>query len=117
VRRDRLSRLARVSDERLKSTPTPPEYMIDERHLVCCFRCLVLNEGDVADPRWKREWLDPGAECCRAHHSLLETIPASAFREAADVDVALRAISRYRSARFANQNAALAGLVNLLALL
>ncbi|MGZ2747243.1 TniQ family protein [Burkholderia stagnalis] len=97
---DRLSELARLSDGRLKAIQTPSEWIVDQRYLVYCCRCLVLNEIDVSAPRWKREWLDPSAEYCRVHHCLLETIPASVFRRAANFDVALREISRYRNPRF-----------------
>jgi hypothetical protein len=97
---DRLSKLARVSDERLAAIQTPPEWMVEQRYLVYCFRCLVLNEGDVSAPRWKREWLDPEAEYCTTHHALLETVPVSVFRKAANFSAALRAISRYRTPRF-----------------
>jgi hypothetical protein len=97
---DRLSKLARVSDRRLSAIQTPPEWMVDQRYLVYCFRSLVLNEVDVSAPRWKMEWLDPAAEYCRTHHSLLETVPASVFRKAANFGTALRAISRYRTPRF-----------------
>lgn len=68
---DQLSKLARVSEGRLASIQTPPEWMADQRYLAYCFRCLVLNDVDVSAPRWKREWLDPKAEYCAAHHSLL----------------------------------------------
>ncbi|ORT79640.1 hypothetical protein B7G54_36720 [Burkholderia puraquae] len=44
----------------------------------------------------KREWLDPSADYCRVHHSLLETVPQSIFARAPNFDAALRAISRYR---------------------
>nr|WP_245623898.1 transposase [Paraburkholderia nodosa] len=56
----------------------------------------LLNDADVSAPRWKREWLDPTADYCQAHHTLLETIPASALRNAANFTTALRAINRYR---------------------
>lgn len=97
---DQLSKLARVSEGRLAAIQTPPEWMADQRYLVYCFRCLVLNDVDVSAPRWKREWLDPEAEYCTAHHSLLETVPASIFGKAANFGAAMRAISRYRTPRF-----------------
>ncbi|HEX7907792.1 MAG TPA: TniQ family protein [Paraburkholderia sp.] len=97
---DRLSKLARLSDGRLAAIQTPPEWMADQRYLVYCFRCLVLNDVDVSAPRWKREWLDPEAEYCTKHRGLLETVPASIFGKAANFGDALRAISRYRTPRF-----------------
>jgi TniQ len=97
---NQLSRLARVSEGRLAAIQTPPEWMADQRYLVYCFRCLVLNDVDVSAPRWKREWLNPEAEYCTAHHSLLETVPASVFGKATNFGAALRAISRYRTPRF-----------------
>jgi ATP/maltotriose-dependent transcriptional regulator MalT len=64
-----------------------------------CFRCLVLNDADVSAPRWKHEWLEPTAEFCSVHHTLLETVPASVFRLSGHFAAALRAISRYREMR------------------
>jgi hypothetical protein len=49
----------------------------------------------------EKRTLGPTADQCRAHHSLLEMIPASICRQAANFDTALRAISRYRTHRFA----------------
>jgi hypothetical protein len=86
---NQLSRLARVSEGRLAAIQTPPEWMADQRYLVYCFRCLVLNDVDVSAPRWKREWLNPEAEYCTAHHSLLETLPASVFGKATNFGAAL----------------------------
>ncbi|MFM0124586.1 TniQ family protein [Paraburkholderia xenovorans] len=97
---DRLSKLARMGDGRLEAIQTPAEWITDQRYLAYCFRCLVLNEVDVTAPRWKRKWLDPTANYCRAHHRLVETIPASICRNVANFEAALRAISRYRSPRF-----------------
>ncbi|PMS25523.1 hypothetical protein C0Z16_29185 [Paraburkholderia rhynchosiae] len=95
-----LSSLARVSEGRLAAIQMPPEWMVHRRYLVYCFRCLVLNDADVSAPRWKREWLNPEAEYCTAHHSLLETVPASIFEKSANFDAALGAMSRYRTPRF-----------------
>ena len=95
-----MSRMARMGVGRLEAIQTPDEWMTDQRYLAYGFRCLVLNEVDVTAPRWKREWLDPTADYCSAHHSLLAMIPASIFRKAANCDAALRAISRYRTPRF-----------------
>jgi hypothetical protein len=89
-----------VGDGRLEAIQTPAERITDQRYLAYCFRCLVLDEVDVSAPRWKREWLDPAAEYCKAHHNLLESVPASIFRKAANFGAALRAISRYRTPRF-----------------
>jgi hypothetical protein len=97
---NQLSTLARLSEGRLAAIQTPPEWMVDQRYLVYCFRCLVLNDVDVSAPRWKRDWLDPEAEYCTAHRGLLETVPASVFGKAPNFGAALRAISRYRTPRF-----------------
>jgi hypothetical protein len=78
----------------------PPEWMVDQRYLLYCFKCLVLNDFDVLAQRWKREWLNAEAEYCTAHHSPLETVPASIFGKTAKFGAALRAISRYRTPRF-----------------
>jgi hypothetical protein len=59
----------------------------------------VLNDADVSAPRWKHEWLEPTAEFCSVHHTLLETVPASVFRLSGHFASALRAISRYREMR------------------
>jgi hypothetical protein len=48
----------------------------------------------VSAPRWKREWLEPTANYCRAHHSLLETVPASVFRRSGNFAAVLRAINQ-----------------------
>ena len=72
--------------------------LTDRRHLAYCFRCLVLNDADVSAPRWKREWLEPAVEFCRVHRTLLETVPASVFRQSGHFEAALSAISRYREA-------------------
>ncbi|ABK10005.1 conserved hypothetical protein [Burkholderia cenocepacia HI2424] len=92
----RLSRVARLNDGILSMIQTPHEWVFDQKYLVYCFRCLVLNDADVTASRWKREWLDPSADYCRVHHSLLETVPQSIFARAPNFDAALRAISRYR---------------------
>ncbi|WP_337588046.1 TniQ family protein [Paraburkholderia mimosarum] len=94
---ERLSTLARLKDGCLKSIQTPVGWMTNRQRLPYCFRCLVLNDADVSAPRWKREWLEPTADYCQAHHTLLETIPASALRNAANFATALRAINRYRA--------------------
>ncbi|WP_321931280.1 TniQ family protein [Paraburkholderia guartelaensis] len=89
--------LARLDDHMLSYIQTPPEWITDRRCLAYCFRCLVLNDVDVSAPRWKREWLQPAAEFCRVHRTLLETVPASVFRRSDHFEAALRAISRYRT--------------------
>ncbi|WP_335622166.1 hypothetical protein [Burkholderia cenocepacia] len=94
----RLSRVARLNDGILSMIQTPHEWVFDQKYLVYCFRCLVLNDADVTASRWKMEWLDPSADYCRVHHSLLETVPQSIFARARNFDAALRAISRYRCA-------------------
>ncbi|OUL90002.1 hypothetical protein CA603_18060 [Paraburkholderia hospita] len=93
---ERLSHLARLKDDRLRSIQTPVGWMTNRQRLPYCFRCLVLNDADVSAPRWKREWLDPTADYCREHHTLLETVPVSVVRNAANFAGALRAINRYR---------------------
>ncbi len=92
----RLSRVARLNDGILDMIQTPREWVFDQKYMVYCFRCLVLNDADVTASRWKREWLDPSADYCGVHHSLLETVPQSIFARAPNFDAALRAISRYR---------------------
>lgn len=92
----RLSRLARINDGILDMIQTPHEWIVDQRYLAYCFRCLVLNDADVTASRWKREWLDPSADYCKVHHSLLEAVPQSILARAPNFDAALRAISRYR---------------------
>ncbi|MGF6999304.1 ATP/maltotriose-dependent transcriptional regulator MalT, partial [Paraburkholderia sp. GAS32] len=77
----------------------PSAWLINPRCMPYCFRCLVLNDADVSAPRWKREWLEPTAEFCSVHHTLLETVPASVFRLSGHFAAALRAISRYREMR------------------
>ncbi|WP_429359717.1 hypothetical protein [Paraburkholderia sp. GAS32] len=59
----------------------------------------MLNDADVSAPRWKHEWLEPTAEFCSVHHTLLETVPASVFRLSGHFAAALRAIGRYREMR------------------
>jgi hypothetical protein len=68
----RFATLARFDDGRLNHIQMPPAWVTDRRCMPYCFRCLVLNDADVSAPRWKREWLDPTAEFCRVHHTLLE---------------------------------------------
>jgi len=89
----RLSRLARINDGTLEMIQTPHEWIVDQRYLAYCFRCLVLNDADVTASRWKREWLDPSADYGKVHHSLLETVPQSILARAPNFDAALRAIS------------------------
>jgi hypothetical protein len=96
---DQLSQLARVSEGRLAAIQTPREWMADRRYLVYCFS-LVLNDADVSAPPWKREWLNPEAEYCTAHHSLLEAVPASIFKKCPHFGAALEAISHYRTLQF-----------------
>jgi len=91
----RLSRLARINDGILDMIKTPHEWIIDQRYLTYCFRCLVLNDADVTASRWKREWLDPSADYCKVHHSLLETVPQSILARAPNIAAVLRSISRY----------------------
>lgn len=93
---ERLSKLARLKVDRLKSIQTPVGWMTNRQHLPYCFRCLVLNDADISAPRWKTEWLDPTADYCRAHHALLETLPAAVLRDSANFAAALQAINRYR---------------------
>src|SRR6202048_5510465 len=64
------SRAAKIADVLHIQTPSP--WLTDRRCMPYCFRCLVLNDADVSAPRWKREWLEPTAEFCRVHHTLLE---------------------------------------------
>jgi hypothetical protein len=95
----RFATLARLDDGRLSHMQTPPAWVTDRRCMPYCFRCLVLNDVDVSAPRWKREWLDPTAEFCRVHHTLLETVPASVFRLSSHFAAARGAINRYRDMR------------------
>jgi hypothetical protein len=92
----RFSTLARLDEDRLRHIQTPSAWLFNWRCVPYCFRCLVLNDADVSVPRWKREWLDPTAEFCSVHHTILETVPASVFRLSGHFAAALRAISRYR---------------------
>lgn len=92
----RLTRAARLNDGILSMIQTPHEWVFDQKYLVYCFRCLVLNDADVTASWRKREWLDPSADYCRVHHCLLETVPQSICARAPNFDAALRAISRYR---------------------
>ena len=94
---ERFARLARLGDDRLGLIQTPIDWMTERQRVPYCFKCLVLNDADVSAPRWKREWLDPTADRCRVHHSLLETVPASIFRKAGNFADARRAIGRYRN--------------------
>jgi hypothetical protein len=86
-------------DGRLSYIQTPVEWVTDRQGLPYCFRCLVLNDADVSAPRWKREWLEPTADYCRVHHSLLEAVPASVFRRSGNFAAALWAINYYRAMR------------------
>jgi hypothetical protein len=95
----RFATLARLDDDRLNHIQTPSAWLTDRRCMPYCFRCLVLNDADVSAPRWKREWLEPTAEFCRVHHTLLETVPASVFRLSSHFAAARRAINRYRDMR------------------
>lgn len=95
----RFSTLARLDEDRLRHIQTPSAWLFNWRCVPYCFRCLVLNDADVSVPRWKREWLDPTAEFCSVHHTVLETVPASVFRLSGHFAAALRAISRYREKR------------------
>ena len=87
--------LARIDDDRLSYIQTPPAWLKNHRCVPYCFRCFVLNDANVSAPRWKREWLEPTAEFCRVRHTMLETVLASVFRLANNLDAAHRAISRY----------------------
>jgi hypothetical protein len=91
------SRAAKIADVLHIQTPSP--WLTDRRCMPYCFRCLVLNDVDVSAPRWKREWLEPTAEFCRVHHTLLEKVPASVFRLSSHFGAARRAINRYRDMR------------------
>src|ERR1700726_798998 len=91
------SRAAKIADVLHIQTPSP--WLTDRRCMPYCFRCLVLNDADVSAPRWKREWLEPTAEFCRVHHTLLEKVPASVFRLSSHFGAARRAINRYRDMR------------------
>jgi hypothetical protein len=93
----RFATLARLDDDRLSYIQTTPAWLKDRRCMPYCFRCFVLNDANVPAPRWKREWLDPTAELCRVHHTMLETVLASVFRLSNNLDAAHWAISRYRA--------------------
>jgi hypothetical protein len=97
---NQLSNLARVREDRLAAIQTPLEWMVDQRRLFYCFRCLVLKDANVSAQRWKRGWLNPEAEYCTCHHSLLESVPASVFGKSTNFGAALQAISRYRTPQF-----------------
>ncbi|GJH12731.1 TniQ family protein [Caballeronia novacaledonica] len=94
---ERFARLARLGNNRLEAIQTPIDWTTDRQCVPYCFKCLVLNDADVAAPRWKREWLDPTADRCRVHHTFLETVPASIFRKAGNLADARRAIGRHRN--------------------
>ena len=97
IARGRLSSLARLAGDRLDRIQTPPEWISPRHRLTYCFKCLVLNDSDVAAPRWKREWLRPGERNCHIHRWELETVPANVFSNSPNFAGALRAINRYRA--------------------
>ena len=64
---DRLSWLARVDARQLASIAPPVDWRIDDGWLPFCYHCLMCNHVDVTAPRWKYEWLEPGADACTVH--------------------------------------------------
>jgi len=97
---EQVAWLARVNVAELQRIQTPESWLIKRSRLSYCKECLFLNPFDVTAPRWLLEWLNPAASVCRVHGTPLLKVPASVFRQCANMDGILKRLNPGR--RYAN---------------